>query len=89
MGVGPYEVEVELVGVHFGEEVAATRELFQIEKLVFFEAVHRFHIALISVRGGWDAHMLAVAQGFGKIAFELTAVIRLPDQIAQRNAAAI
>jgi hypothetical protein len=33
VGVGPREVEVELVGVHFGEEVAAAREVFQIEEL--------------------------------------------------------
>ena len=89
VGVGPREVEVELVGVDLGEELAAAAELFQIKKLVFFEPVHGFHVALVSMGGRRDAHMLAVTEGFGKVAFELAAVIRLPDQIAQRDAATV
>ena len=72
--VGAHEVEVELVGVHLGEEIAAARKFFQIKKLVFFEAMHGFHIALVGVRGGRDAHVLAVAEGFREIALELAAV---------------
>src|SRR5207244_13061327 len=41
------------------------------------------------VGGRWDAHMLAIAEGFGKIPFELAAVVGLPDQIAQRDAVAM
>jgi hypothetical protein len=33
--------------------------------------------------------MLAVAEGFGEVALELAAVVGLPDQIAQRDAATI
>src|SRR5260370_40914574 len=51
--------------------------------------MHGFHVALIGVGGGRDAHMLAVPEGFGKIPFELAAVVGLPDQIAQRDAVAI
>jgi hypothetical protein len=87
--VGPGEVEVQLVGVYFRQELAATGEVFQIEELVFFETMHGFDIALISVRGRRDAHVLAVAERFWKVAFELAAVIGLPDQIAQRDAVAI
>jgi len=75
--------------VHFGEEVAAAGEVFQVEELVFFGAMHGFHVALIGVGGRWDAHMLAIAEGFGKVPFELAAVVGLPDQIAQRDAIAI
>jgi hypothetical protein len=36
--------------------------------------MHGFHVALIGVRGRRDAHVLAVAEHFGKIPLELTAV---------------
>jgi hypothetical protein len=71
--------------MHFGEKAAPAGELFE----VFFEALHDFHVALIGVRGRRDAHMLAVAEGFRKIALEFAAVVGLPDQIAQRDAVAI
>ena len=60
VGVGPDEIEVELVRVGFGEEVAAAGEVFQIEEFVFFEAMDGFDIALIGVSGGRDTHVLAV-----------------------------
>jgi hypothetical protein len=40
VGVGPREIEVELVGVNLGEEIAAAREVFQVKELIFFEAMH-------------------------------------------------
>jgi len=89
VGVGSCEVEVQLVGVDFGEELAAAAELFQVEKFIFFEAVHGFHVALIGVGGGRDEHMLAIAEGRREIAFELATIVGLPDQIAQRDAVAI
>ncbi len=61
VGVGADEVEVELIGKGLGEEFAAAGERFQIEELIFDEAVDGFHIALESVGGGRDADMLAVA----------------------------
>ena len=51
--VGPGEVEVELIGEGFGEEIAAIGKGFQIEELIFDEAVDGFDMALESVRGGW------------------------------------
>ena len=62
----------------------ATREIFQIEELVFFEAMHGFHVALVGVGGGRDAHMPTVTAGFGILALKLAAVVGLPDQIAAR-----
>ena len=79
VGVGADEVEVELIGVGLGEKVAAAGEVFQIEELVFFEAMHGFDIALVGVRGGRDAGMLAVAESLGEIPLELAAVVGLPD----------
>src|ERR1700735_439882 len=49
VGVGPGEIEVELVSMDFGQEVAAVLEVFQIEELVFFETVDGFDVALDSV----------------------------------------
>ena len=89
MGVGADQVEVELVSVHFGKEFSTTGEVFEIEELVFFQTVHGFHIALVGVCGGWNAHVLAVAEGFREIAFEFAAIIGLPDQSAQRDTLAI
>jgi hypothetical protein len=51
--------------------------------------MHGFHIALIGVGSRWDAHVLAVAEGLGKVPLELPAVVGLPDQIAERNAIAM
>lgn len=87
--IEPHEIKVQLVGVGPGEEVAAAGEVFQVEEFVFFQAMHGFHVALISVRSGRDAHVLAVAESLGKIALELAAVAGLPDQVAERNAVAI
>src|SRR5947209_4163457 len=86
--VGAHEVEVELVGVRFGEEVAPAGERFQVKELIFFEAMYGFDIALVSMRSRWDAHVLAVEQRRGEVAFELPAVVGLPNQIAQRDAIA-
>ncbi len=61
MRVGTDQVEVELVGKGFGEEVAPTVERFQVKELIFDEAVNGFHIALEGVSGGRDANVLAVA----------------------------
>ena len=52
---------IELVGEGFGEEVAATRERFQVEELTFDEAVNGFDIALEGASGGRNADMLTVA----------------------------
>src|SRR6266850_348355 len=89
VGVQAHQVEVELIRVDLGKEVSAASELFEIKELVFFEAVHGFDVALVGVRGGRDTHVLAVAEGRRKIAFELAAVVSLPDQIAQGDAVAI
>jgi len=86
--VGPGEVEVELIGVHFGQEIAAAGEGFQVEELVFFEAMDGFDVALVGVRGGRDAHVLTVAERGREAgpfslrvvtADELAAVVGLPD----------
>ena len=74
VGVGASEVEVQLVGVHFGEELAATGEVFQIKELVFFEAMHGFHVALVGMGGGRDAHVLAVAESTREIPFKFATV---------------
>ena len=59
--VGTDKVEVELIGKGFGEKVSPARERFQIEELIFNQAVNGFHIALEGVSGGRNANVLAVA----------------------------
>ena len=86
--VGAHQIEVQLIGVHFAEEVAAAGEVFE-SKNSSSEAMHGFDVALVDVRGRWDAHMLTIAKRFGKFAFEFAAVVSLPDQIAQRYAVAM
>jgi len=61
VGIGANEVEVELVGEGFGEEVASAGERFQVEELIFDEAVDGFDIALEGVSSRRNADMLAVA----------------------------
>lgn len=98
MGVRPREVEVELVGGDLGQELAAAAELLQIEELVFDQTVHGFHVTLPGVRARRDAHVLTVPQrgreaGAAAVAVvgtdELTAVVGLPDQIAQLDTVAV
>jgi hypothetical protein len=64
--VGSGEVEVELIGLRLGQEFTTTSEGFQIEELIFDQAMHGFHIALEGVRRGRDAQMLAIAQSGGE-----------------------
>jgi hypothetical protein len=61
VGVGANQIEVELIGEGLGEEVGAAGKGFQVEELVFDEAVKGFDIALESVSGGRNAGVLAVA----------------------------
>src|SRR5208282_4976858 len=51
--------------------------------------MNSLHVALVSMRGRRDAHVLAVSECFGKVAFELPTVVGLPDQIAERDAIAV
>ena len=100
VGVGTSEVEVELVKGSFGQEVSAAGEGFQVKELVFDEAMDGFDIGLVSVGGGWDALMLraAVGDGGGEVgtgtvglqcADELAAIVSLPGEIAEHDAAAL
>src|SRR3970040_2255153 len=98
VGVGSHEVEVELVGGGFGQELAAVAELLQVEELIFDQAVHGLHVALVGVGGRRDAYVLAVAEGGGEAGAtamagggtdELAAVVGLPDQEARLDAVAI
>ena len=66
MGVRSREIEIELIGLCFGEVFAAAGEGFQIEELIFDQAMHGFDIALIGVRSGRDAQMLTIAQSGGE-----------------------
>jgi hypothetical protein len=46
-------------------KVSATREVLEVEELLFFEAMHGFQVALVGVGGGRDAHMPTVTAGVG------------------------
>ena len=98
VGVGTYQVEVELIDGGFGKEFGTVTERFQIEEIVFDEAVNGLDVALIGVGGRGDALVLAVAESGRETgtmaeivvaAKELRAVVGLPDQMAEIDAAAI
>lgn len=65
MGVGPSQVEVELIERGFGEEVGAAGESFQFVELALDEAVGGFDVALEGVGGGRNALMLGTEEGNG------------------------
>ena len=65
MGVGPSQVEVELIERGFGEEVGAAGESFQFVELALDEAVGGFDVALEGVGGGRNALMLGTEEGDG------------------------
>ena len=50
--VGSGQVEVELIERRLGQEVGAILESFQVEELVFDEAVDGFDVALVGGSGG-------------------------------------
>src|SRR3972149_7111279 len=100
VGIGTRQVEVELIERNLGQELGAAGESFQVEELVFDEAVDGFDITLIGVGAGRDAVVLGteVSDGGGevrtravglKFADELTAVVGLPGGAAQGGAAAL
>jgi len=61
--IGTSPVEVELVEGSFGQEVSAAGEGFQVEELVFDQAVDSFDIGLIGVGAGRDAFVLGAEVG--------------------------
>ena len=89
VGIGPRQVEVELVEGSFGQEVDPVGEGFQIEELIFNEAVNGFDVALVGVGGGRDAIVLRAKVsdggrevGAGSIGLEL-AMNSLPLSVCQ------
>jgi len=100
VGIGPSQVEVELVEGDLGHELGAAAESFQVEELVFDEAMDGLDLTLVGVGAGRNALMLGaeVSDGGGKVrtravglerADELAAVVGLPGDIAQVDAAAL
>ncbi|MGH9453580.1 MAG: hypothetical protein ACRD2O_06375 [Terriglobia bacterium] len=99
-GIGPSQVEVELVEGSLGQEVSATGKGFQIKELVFDEAMDGLDIGLVSVGGGRDAFMLRAEVGDGggeggagavglQFTNELAATVGLPGEVAEDDAAAL
>jgi hypothetical protein len=73
-----------------GHIVAAPGEVFQIRgNSSSSRRCTVFTSLLVGVGGRWYAHVLAVAEGLGKIGLELAAIVGLPDEVAQRAALAI
>ena len=100
MGVGPGEVEVELVERGLGEEVGAAGKRLDVEELIFDEAMDGLDIALIGMRGRRDALVLGAEESNGareaiagtvgpQRADELAAVVGMPGQVLQIDAAAL
>ena len=100
MRVGPGEVEVELVKRSLGEEVGTAGEGFDFEELVFDEAVNGFDVALVGVSARGDALVLGAEESDGawetiagavglEFANEFAAVVGLPSEVAEVDAAAL
>jgi hypothetical protein len=98
--VGASQVEVELIEGRLAQELGAAAEGFQVEELVLDEAVDGLHVALKGVGGGRDAVVLGAEVGDGRrevgaramgleFADELSAVVGLPSDVAQVDAAAL
>ncbi len=92
--IGSSQVEVELVEGSFGQEVDPVGEGFEIEELIFDEAVDGFDVARVGVGGGRDAIVLRAKVSDGgrevgadpvglELADEFTAVVGLPGQVPQ------
>lgn len=79
--VRAHRVQVVLIGVGFGQELAVAGEGFQARELVFFDAMRGSDVALIGVSGGRDAHVLAVGAGRGTDFLELAAVVGLHTRL--------
>ncbi len=84
--------QVEYIRSALWPEFTSTGEFIE---LILDEAMHGFHIALIGVRSGRDAQMLAIAQRGGEagalsvailLPMNSSNVVGLPGQIAQRHA---
>ena len=69
VGVGPSQVEVELVERGLGEELSAIAKAFQVVELVFDQAMDRLHIALVGMSSRGDALVLGaeVSDGARKV----------------------
>jgi hypothetical protein len=65
VGIGPHQVEVELVEGSLGQEVGAVAKGFQVEELIFDEAMDGFDVGLIGVGGGQDTLVLRAEAGDG------------------------
>jgi hypothetical protein len=78
VGVGPGQVEVELIEGGFSEELSAGAEGFQVVELVFDEAVDGLDIALIGVGGGLDALVLGAEVSDGAREMRARAVALMP-----------
>ena len=98
--IGASQVEVELVEGSLGQEVGAAGEGFQVKELVFDEAMDGFHVALVGVSGGGNAHVLGAEVGDGggevgtgavglQLADELRTVVGLPGEGLEVDATAL
>ena len=98
--IGSGQVEVELMERNLGQELGAAGESFQVEELIFDEAVDGFDVGLIGVGAGRDALVLGAEEGDGggevraravglQLADELAAVVGLPGDVAPVDAATL
>ncbi len=62
VGVGPSQVEVELIERGLSEELGAVAKGFQVVELIFDQAVDGFDVALVGVSSGGDALVLGAEE---------------------------
>ena len=100
VGVGPSQVEVELIERGLSEELGAVAKGFQVVELIFNQAVDRLDVALVGVSSRGDALVLGAevsdrprkvrARAVGlQLADEFAAVVGLPGHVTQVHPAAL
>src|SRR3990172_1519093 len=98
--IGASQVEVELVEGSLSQELGAAGKGFQVVELVLDQAVDGFDVTLVGVSGGRDANVLGAEEGDGagkagtravflQLADELPAVVGLPSDVREVDAAAL
>ena len=69
-----WEQVVELVGMNLGKEVATAGKVLWVKELVFFEAMHSFHVALKGMSCRRNSNVLTFTDSLEEVTVELASI---------------